>query len=212
MASDLQHCPACDEEYVAGVAACVECGGALQPGPLPRLERGRGGGGARPADDGDDSASAAQPSRLLGEMPGLQADHLVRALLREEIACVVECRGVKKIYAPDQPPGEPFAVTLPVRVYVPEAHHEAAQDILASLDADDVIGDQWSDVATDAAAEANLELTRLPTADVAESAPEDDESAADEPNLEAPVPESTSLRAVALIVIAAIVLLFLFGR
>src|SRR5690242_21700231 len=120
MASELQHCPACDEEYVAGVATCVECGGPLQPGPLARLEQ-----RARTLTRADASADAGggtpRPMRLLAEIPGLQADHAVRALLLEGIACRVECQGVGKTYEPDQPPAEPFAITLPVSIYVTDA-------------------------------------------------------------------------------------------
>jgi len=203
MASGLQHCPSCDEEYVAGVAACVECGGPLQPGPLARLER-----GARTADSERTTAGPPRPDRLLAELPGLQADHAVRALLLEGVACGVECRGVRKVYVPGEPPAEPFAVTLPVTVYVSDAQYETAQDIVASFQTDDMIGDQWTDgeAEPDEAALIEVEPTGMPVDEnqhvLAGEALADDE----------PTPESTSLRTVVVIVVVAVVLLFLFGR
>lgn len=205
MASDLQHCPDCQEEYVAGVAACVECGGALQPGPLSRFTaRSRTGGGADAAALG--AAGAARPDRWLAELPGLQADQAVRALLFEGITCGVVCEGVAKVYAPGQPPAQPFAVTLPVTVYVTGAQYEGAQEILASLQHDDVIGDQWSEAAV-AENEAVVEVGAADAAEDGEPARADEPAAAD-----APTPESTSLRTIVLIVLAAVVLLFVFGR
>jgi hypothetical protein len=55
---------------------------------------------------------------VLAQLPGIQADRAVRALLLEEIACFVECQGLTKTYKPGTPPTEPFAVTLPVTVHV----------------------------------------------------------------------------------------------
>ena len=201
MAGELQHCPECQEEYVAGVTACVECGGALHPGPLERLPKSaRRADAARPVpEDGTE-----QSYRLLARMPGVQADHAVRTLLLEEITCRVECQGIVKTYAPGAPPAEPFAVTLPVSVYVMDAQHDSAQEILSSLSSDDVIGDQWSAV-EDADADSAIGEDE-PLADA------DAEPAADDPPAGEPVAESTSLRTVLLIVVAAIVLLFLFGR
>ena len=135
--SDLQHCAPCQQEYIAGVAACVECGKPLQAGPLPR--------GDAPATPAAPVASSDAPlDRLLAELPGLQADQMVRALLIEEITCRVECQGVAKVYRPGHPPSEPFAVTLPVVVYVGDAQYDSAQEIVQSLAQEDVIGDQWS--------------------------------------------------------------------
>jgi hypothetical protein len=201
MSDGLQHCPACDEEYVAGVAACVECGGALQPGPLQRLEhRARDIAGTGPGD-----ATASSPTRLLTRIAGLEADHAVRALLLEGIACRVDCQGLARTYQPGQPPAEPFAVTLPVSIYVDEAQLDAAQDVLSSFESHDLIGDQWSDEGTVDAA-ADLDALAEPVADREPSEPVEAL-----PDVE-PAAESTSLRTVALIVIVAIVLLFLFGR
>lgn len=205
MASDLQHCVPCHEEYVAGVAACAECGGPLQPGPLDRrAARARPGGRADAATLG--AAASGRPDRRLAELPGLQADHAVRALLLEGIACGVVCEGVTQVYAPGQPPAQPFAVTLPVTVYVAGAQYEAAQEILASLQHDDMIGDQWSEAAV-AENEAVVEIVAADAAEDGEPARADESAAAD-----APTPESTSLRTIVLVVLAAVVLLFVFGR
>jgi len=202
MTDDLQHCPACQEEYVAGVAACVECGGALQPGALDRTRpRARSAHAGQLAGD----PGAASPDRLLARLAGAQADLAVRALLLEGIDCRVECAGIVKTYAAGAPPAEPFAVTLPVTVYVGESQHDTAQEILASLSSEDVIGDQWS------AAELEAEPASAEEGDAGD-APAGDQPASDEPIPDAPVAEGTSLRTVLLIVIAAIVLLFLFGR
>jgi hypothetical protein len=200
MTDGLQHCPACDEEYVASVTACVECGGPLQPGPLERLERRARDSAATVRSD----PAAAAPRRLLTRIAGLQADHAVRALLLEGIACRVDCQGLARTYQPGQPPAEPFAVTLPVSIYVDEAQLDAAQDVLSSFEAGDLIGDQWSDERAESA--GDIETSTEPVADREPAEPVEAI-----PDVE-PASESTSLRTVVLIVVAAIVLLFLFGR
>jgi len=211
MTSDLQHCAACDEEYVAGVASCAECGGPLLPGPLERGASRRTRNAAPPAD-------AALPDRLVAELPGLQADHAVRALLLEEIPCRIECQGIEKTYEPGRPPDTPLAMTLPVQIYVGEAQLEAAQDIIASLtEHDDIIGEQWSE------AEPVDEDDDEPDVDAGAEAANDGESERvaptappqpDEPSLadQEPAPESTTFRTLLLIVLAGIVMLFLFAR
>jgi hypothetical protein len=213
MTDDLQHCPACQEEYVAGVAACVECGGALQPGPLerrPTRGRARSSPGAASAAD-----PAPPPDRLLVQLPGLQAHHMARALLREGIRCRAECAGGAKLYLPDQPPVEPLAVTLPVSLYVDDDHYDAAQEILEAPLDEDTIGDQWAESEIEATAEEgdddeSIALPMAPSpppAGAAETVLGDDP-----PDDDAPAAESTTLRTVVLIVLAAIVLLFVFGR
>jgi hypothetical protein len=201
MADDLQHCPDCREEYIAGVTACVECGGALRPGPLERSATRvqRAGGSA--------GGAAEQAHRLLVELPGLQADLATRALLLEGIAVRVECQGASKLYAAGDKPTEPFAVTLPVSVYVAAAQLDTAQEILASLQQDDVIGSQWSDrqPGRDSEAVGDQEWEGESADSAADM--EDDSQA-----IAAPKAESTSMRAVLILVAAAILLLFLFGR
>jgi len=199
MASELQHCPTCEEEYVAGVAACVECGGPLTAGPLEYFAaRERGGSDAPPA-----VSAVGRPDQLLAELPGLQAHHAVRALLLEDITCALKCQGVEKVYVPGQPPAEPFAVTLLVRLYVSQAQLEAAQEIIASFGHEDVIGEQWSDVeADDAGSEVEAEVDAASA-----SQPDDLVTTAGEP-----ASESTSWRVITLVVLAAVVLFLLFGR
>lgn len=199
MADELQHCEGCQEEYVAGVAACVECGGTLQAGPLPRAGRSRAGVAASAA------AGASDLDRLLVELPGLQADLAVRALLLEDIPVRVVCQKNSKVYAAGEKPTEPFAVTLPVSVFVSAAQLDMAQEILDSMQRDDVIGDQWSDPQSDT--EGNPIAVE---SDAASEEPEDD--IADEARGAAPRSESTSLRAVVILVVAGLILLFMFGR
>src|SRR6185503_4732629 len=100
MATEPQHCPTCQTEYVAGIAACADCGGPLTPGPLGRYT------GATSAAQ-QTAASGAAPSgafdAVLAQLPGIQADRAVRALLLEEIPCFVECQGMTKTYLPGAP-------------------------------------------------------------------------------------------------------------
>lgn len=210
--NDLQHCAACAEEYVAGVAACVECGQPLQAGPLPR-------GAATATVAAPDAGANTTLDRLLAELPGLQADQMVRALLLEEIPCRVECQGVAKVYRPGQPPSEPFAVTLPVIVYVDDAQYESAQEILQSLAHEDVIGNQWSaapDQTEDAADRLDADPQQDTPVEPRAAVTFEDDHFADAPHAEealsAPTAESTSLRTVVLIVLAGVLLLFLFAR
>jgi hypothetical protein len=200
MANGLQHCAACREEYVAGVAACVECGAPLQPGPLDR---------SAPAARGprvDEPTASALPDRLLAKLPGAEADQVVRTLLREGIACGVSCDGIERVYAPDKPPMEPFAVSLPVSLFVNAAQYEQAQEILASCEQEDVIGDQWESAPPDEASEMVIAPAEEVVADP-DPLPTDDGTATGEP-----VPESTTLRTAILIVLIGIFLYFMFGR
>jgi hypothetical protein len=195
--SDVQHCPACDEEYVSGIPACVDCGGPLTPGPLPRFEA----PATRPADAGGAAARGAL-DRLLARLPGKQADQAVRALLLENIACRVLCEGLEKTYTPERPPAEPFAVSLPVEVYVAAQQHDAAQDVLTSLEQEDLIGEQWSDV------EGEPHALEPPVAAGASA----DEPGEDQYADAAPEPQGTSLVTAVLVVAVVLALLFLFGR
>lgn len=211
MAGELQHCPTCREEYVAGIAACVECGEPLHPGPLPR-----GAAAAAPAARAAAANPAAELDRLVAELPGRQADHVVRSLLLEGIACRVECQGVVKVYQAEQRPTEPFAVTLPVTIHVAAAQLENAQEVLESLQQEDVIGEQWSEVPSEdengeerddeyAQAESG-DGERLGASAGAEAEP--DEAGVPAP----PAAESTTLRTIVLIVVLGLVLLLIFAR
>lgn len=202
MATDPQHCPSCQTEYVAGIAACADCGGPLTPGPLGRYAG--EAAAARPATAGTAAASGACDA-VLTRLPGAQADHAVRALLLEEIPCSVECEGLTRTYQPGSPPTEPFAVTLPVTVHVRHGDLGTARDVIASLDSEDLIGEQWSDeeIAAAAAAAAPADVPF----DDGEPPP-----AADDPHAGAPEPQRTSMVSAVLIVVVVLGLLFLFGR
>jgi hypothetical protein len=200
---DLQHCAECQEEYVAGVAACVECGGPLTPGPLER-----NGGAAAPLPAR--AMPGSEMDRLLGRWPGLQADHAVRALLAEGVACRVECGGSVKVYQPGKEPTEPFAVTLPVSVYVAGPQLENARELLLSLEQDDVIGDQWSEVPEEAeSADDDAADDHDAAIDAAPPQAQLAEAVEDSPPPEAPVAQSTSLRTAVLLVVAGAVVLYL---
>jgi hypothetical protein len=201
MANGLQHCAACREEYVAGVAACVECGAPLQPGPLDRSAP-----AARSDRSAQPTAAAPPPDQLLAELPGAEADQVVRTLLREDVTCAVTCNGIERVYTPDKPPVEPFAVSLPVTLFVSAAQLEQAREVLASCQQEDVIGDQWEHATEDGEGELVLATSEAPPADL-DPLPVDDDPATGEP-----VPESTALRTAILIVLIGIFLYFLFGR
>jgi hypothetical protein len=211
MSDDLQHCASCQEEYVAGVSACVECGGPLQAGPLERRGRGR----QRTGSEQTAAADAAPPTRLLAQLPGLQAHHTARALLREGIRCRAECVGHVKLYLPDQPPIEALAVTQPVSLYVDDRNFETAQQILEAPVDEDAIGDQWAENDIEATEEEEVDDATIALPMASSPAPAGAAETVlgdDPPDDDAPAAESTTLRTVVLIVLAGIVLLFLFGR
>ncbi len=140
--SDLQHCVACQTEYIATAPACAECGGVLQPGPLPRFE----GREDSPQSTEGDGEPMEPPTRVLATLPGEQAEQLAKLLTMEGMACLLECEGLQRLRLPDEPVQEPIAVTLPVALSVPPSRFDDAQAMLASLDQDDAIGSQWTDV------------------------------------------------------------------
>src|SRR6185369_17061453 len=204
MSGELQHCPECDEEYVAGVATCVECGGALQPGPLARLEARHAERRAAPPPSAD---GATTDDELVAELPGQQADHVVRMLLLEGIPCRVVCQGIEKRYLPGKPPAEPFAMTLPVTIFVAGAQRQAAEDIISSFEHEDVIGEQW-----DSEAPPGVEAAPAHDPESYEALPTVDDADADAEIPEPPQPTGTSFRALIIVVAIGLVLLFLFAR
>jgi len=196
MSAGFQHCPACDEEYVAGIVACVDCGAPLHPGPLPRLEgRAAAAGGA---DDDEAPLPPGAPDALLVELPGRQAHEAVLALLQEGIICAVECDGAHKLYLPQQRPHEPFAVSRPVSVFVATAHLEAAGEVLASLQSEDLIGAQWADTPPP---EDGLDMA------------DDDAAAAAAAEAPAPLaPTRTSMNIVWVVLLGLALLVYLLAR
>ena len=83
------------------------------------------------------------PDRLLIRVPGLQAEFAAQALNLEGIPCRLECEGLEQLRRPGDEPGDPFAVTLPVEIYVPASAVATAREVLQSLGRDDLIGEQW---------------------------------------------------------------------
>ena len=139
---------------------------------------------------------------LVTTLPGQQADQLVRMLLLEHIPSAIECDGVRKVYT--EPPAQPYAVTLPVTVFVHAEDLEAAREIAASLESDDLIGDQWSDGAPSEEHEEPFspDMTAL---DSDEPPPAPIEEPAPPPVAAAPLqPERSPL--ITLIIIAALAL------
>jgi hypothetical protein len=202
MATDPQHCPTCQTEYIAGIAACADCGGALSPGPLDRYT-----GAPAPSRPAATPATGAFDA-VLAQLPGIQADRAVRALLLEEIACFVECQGLTKTYKPGTPPTEPFAVTLPVTVHVRQADLDTAREVIASLDSEDLIGEQWSDEEIAEAAEA----AGVPPEEVVMPDVEPQIGQAEDPEAGAPQAQGSSMIVVAVVAIVVIGLLLLLGR
>jgi hypothetical protein len=199
---DLQHCPACDEEYVAGATSCAECGGPLTAGPLARLEAAARGSSVEAAP------ATRSLDRLLARLPGRQADQAARALVMEGLSCRAECQGLEKTYTPERPPAEAFAVSLDVALYVHGDDLESAQAVLDSFAHDDLIGNQWDEV--EGRGDGGDARPAERHADgVAEDVPAGSGPSVDDRPIE---PEGTSLRTAALIVAIALLLLFLFGR
>lgn len=190
--SEPQHCPSCETEYVAGIAACADCGGPLSPGPLESMVA------AAPA--APPTAAGAAFDTVLATLPGLQAHHAVQALLLENVPCFLECQGLTKTYQPGSPPNEPLAVTLPVTVRVRAADFDNAREILDSMEADDLIGEQWSE---------GESVEAAPAADDDEAA---DVARTPEAGDGAPQPQGTSMLTAAVVVAVVVGLLFLFGR
>jgi hypothetical protein len=190
--SPLQHCAACQTEYVATALACAECGGVLQAGPLPRFE---GRDDPAPAMDGA-VEPMEPPTRVVATLPGAQAEQLAKLLTMEGIVCLLECEGLQRLRRPDDPVPEPIAVTLPVTLSVPPSRFDDAQAILASLDQTDAIGTQWTDEGapnqpgSDEALEEDAEesVTDLEPGEI--------------PNI-GPQPESTTWRFILILLLAA---------
>jgi len=196
-----QHCLACRTEYVAGVTACADCGGPLEPGPLP--EDLPAPADSAPGSPAREALTAEPPDTLYATLPGAQAEFAAKALTMEGIGCLLECRGIRRLRLPGEEPTEPLATTLPVNIYLPGRRIAEAEQILGSLAGDDPVGGQWSDgkAAPDSESEPAIENPM-------ESAP-----APLRPALQ-PAPlrqEGTGLRLLFLVGLAALLSLLMFG-
>lgn len=192
--SEVQHCESCRTEYVAGIPGCGDCGGPLRPGPLPDPPPNARTPAQAP------TSPAANPDTKLVELPGLQADFAVRSLTMEGIVCGLECQGIRKVRLPDDPPGEPLAVTLPVSIFVPSDRLADAQSILKSLEPDDLIGAQW-----EAAPEPEAEDEDLPACDIPEPVPMEEREETPLPMADSPRGEGTTMRLLLFLVIGVAV-------
>jgi len=198
--ADVTHCPNCRTEFVAGIAACSDCGGPLKSGELPR-------GRERLVDEDPlptDAVPGAEyvpepPDTLLGTFPGEHAELIAKSMALEGLASLLECDGVEQLRGPHEPPKAPLARKKPVHVYVAQARLADAQEIADSLAEADFIGDQWQD---ESAGEIDAE--------------DDDDRTLDEavylrPAAEGvPSPEGTSIYLLVFAVITAIVAVFVF--
>ncbi|GIW42702.1 MAG: hypothetical protein KatS3mg076_3279 [Candidatus Binatia bacterium] len=70
---------------------------------------------------------------LVATLPGLEAEFAAQALTLEGIPCVLECGDLRTVRLPGGEPVEPFAVTLPVAIYVGREQAEEAREILSSV-------------------------------------------------------------------------------
>jgi len=216
MAPDYQHCPDCEQEYVAGIAACVDCGKPLSPGPLARYAGGGPALAAPAAGGGAASAASGPVDALLAELPGTEAHEAVVALLMERIPSRAECNGIEKSYTLDQAsPSVPFAGSLPVRLYVAAEHRDAALEVIHSINQGDLIGEQWNDSPHPDVAEIDAEYEALPVEATAEPAhAEPPRFADDAAETSLPPPPETRVSPLAMAAVAVIVvaLLYYFGR
>ncbi|MDX2166490.1 MAG: hypothetical protein SF182_05480 [Deltaproteobacteria bacterium] len=209
MSRDFQHCPDCQQEYVAGIAACVDCGQPLQPGPLARFER--GAAPAAPRTGATAAAGAAADGDVfVVELPGIEAHEAVQALLMEKIACRATCTGLEKRYSEASPPQGALATSLPVSIFVAAEHVEAAQEIIDSLKTGDLIGEQWSAAPhpdeVEAAAEDDFEPLPIEPGPTL-AAPEPQPDLADL----APAAQSTSGRTIVLLIVVAVIVGLVFA-
>jgi hypothetical protein len=193
--SNEQHCPTCETEYVAGIAACADCGGPLSPGPLEHMAA------AAPPPPPDGGAQAADFDAVLATLPGLQAHHAMQALLMENVPCFLECQGLAKTYQPGSASTGPLAVNLPVTVHVRSADLESAREIVTSIDEEDLIGEQWGDA---------VEATTVEGGNDDAAVAAGDGTALDADT--ALQPERTSMVTAVVVVAVVLGLLFLFGR
>lgn len=211
MSEHTSHCPICHTEFVAGVAACSDCGRPLLPGELPPRARN---------DDGPDAvrtttASGAEitvepPDTLLAEIPGEQAELIAKALALEGIPSLLVCDGVEQLRGPHEPPKPPIARKKTVEIYVPHTRMDDASEIADSMTNVDLIGDQWLDHAP----EGSVEQTAAGRDDVISAATAmNADSAADETIAAQPIeprPEGSRPSLLLFVLVTLIIAVFVY--
>ena len=155
--------------------------------------------------------SSNTPDRFLAQVPGTQADCTAKALTLEGITCLLECHGLRRLCGPDNEAEEPFAVTLPVSIYVPYAQLGEAQEILHSIEQDDLIGDQWNG-AREAPPHTVGNVAEPRAASILQPVPHPASVCAEPPGTVNLRPERTSVRFLVLLLFASLVLFLTIGR
>ena len=189
---------------------CADCEVPLQAGAPPDPAAPQEAGLEVTSSDGSRKIAFEAPDVLLVTLPGQQADYLASALADADIFSLLICEGEQQLCGPGQARRGPLAVTLAVEVYVPEARHAAATEILhASTEQGEVVPPQGVGADLDAIAEAaaSTEVIEVESSD-AGTATAHDADAASSPEALDIQPEGTSSRFV-LLVFAALVVLFL---
>ncbi len=203
MISNVQHCPKCVTEFVAGVRACSDCGGPLSSGPLPDPADEE----AQPSEADDLAALGDPPDTLYATLPGQQADYVAQALATAGIASLLECDGIQQLNGPGIEHKGPLAVSFPVSVYVPGAQLQPVREIVQSITRAGEIVNPWT-VAVDP---TDLEALVAGETGLDADDAEDRSSPSDQP-LSAPQPEGTTTRLLLLLALGVVLLLLMLRR
>jgi hypothetical protein len=108
------------------VTVCAECDVVLQPGPAPQEI-------AEGESVEQETTAADEPDTYFTTLPGQQADFVVNALAQAGIFSVLSCQGEQRLHGPEIPSAGPFAMTLPVEIYVPGARLAEVWEIVDGL-------------------------------------------------------------------------------
>ena len=197
MIGNLQHCPTCATEFVAGARACSDCGGPLTAGPLPDVDANQ-----LIAITSAAQTPSAPPDTLFATLPGQQADYVAQALTEAGIASRLDCDGIQQFNGPGQPHGGPLAVTLPVSVFVPGSQLTAVTEVVRSITRDGEI----MNPATIGLETVDLEALAMAGEPVVDTPPPPP------PDLSPPQAEGLGLRLWLLLLLAAVALFLMLGR